>query len=41
MTYAVLKALYDIERELSGRNYAKEHSFQEWLEYHNRLAGGF
>ncbi len=25
------RRLYDLEREAPGRNFAKEHSFPEWL----------
>ena len=28
-----LRAVYDAERKQEGRNYAKEHSFEEWLEH--------
>jgi hypothetical protein len=28
----IFRRLYDLEREAPGRNFAKDHSFQEWLE---------
>lgn len=39
MIYALLKELYETERQLPNRNYAKDHSFEEWLNYRKRLAG--
>ena len=37
MDYSLLKELYETERKLSGRNFAKEHSFEEWVEQRFRL----
>lgn len=27
------RRLYDLERQSRERNYAKDHSFEEWLDY--------
>lgn len=40
MIYSLLKEIYEAERQLPERNFAKDHSFEEWIEYRNRLAGG-
>jgi len=28
-----LRALYEIERRLENRNFAKDHAFEEWLNH--------
>lgn len=29
----LLRRIYDTERQLPNRNFAKDHSFEEWLEH--------
>ncbi len=36
--YSQLHELYEMLRKLPGRNYAKEHSFEEWVEYRHIVA---
>lgn len=36
--YSLLKELYDTQRKLDERNFAKSHSFEEWVENRNRIA---
>jgi hypothetical protein len=35
MLYSILKELYDTERKLDERNFAKDHGFEEWLAFRN------
>ena len=38
--YALLRELYETQRALPNRNYAKGHSFAEWVEYRRDVAQG-
>lgn len=29
----LMRRIYELERQLPNRNYAKDHSFEEWVEY--------
>lgn len=33
MTRIMARYLYEAERQLPNRNYAKDHSFEEWFEW--------
>jgi hypothetical protein len=37
MIIDTLRRLYEIENKLDNRNYAKDHSFEEWLEFNYRI----
>jgi hypothetical protein len=33
MTYTEARYIYELERQLPARNFAKDHSFEEWLDW--------
>jgi hypothetical protein len=33
VTYTEARYIYELERQLPARNFAKDHSFEEWLDW--------